>query len=48
MYFKEYTCYLTEEKIVPGEKGSEVTLLIFIGRNLDREQLNKGFSECLI
>ena len=32
----------------PWREGERSNSLIFIGRNLDREQLNKGFSECLI
>jgi G3E family GTPase len=32
----------------PWREGERSNSLIFIGRNLDRDQLNKGFSECLI
>ena len=44
--FQEFTCSLTDSPIVHGETPSAYQL-IFIGRNLDEEDMRKGFDECL-
>jgi len=35
--------------VAPWKEGeSRVNKLVFIGRNLDREELTKGFEACLV